>query len=61
MVHPLPQQLNRRLSAIGLQHGHVQVINEQDEVLSYWRSKHSFPPDTHTHTHTHINEMVADK
>lgn len=46
MVHPLPQQLDGGLSTIRLQHGHVQVINEEDEVFPYWWSKNTFPPDT---------------
>lgn len=46
MVHPLPQQFNRRLSTICLQHRHVQIINEEDEVFPYWWSKHTFSPDT---------------
>lgn len=48
MVHPLPQQFDGGLSTIRLQHGHVQVINEEDEVFSYWWSKNTFPPDTQT-------------
>lgn len=49
MVHPLSEQFNGGLSTIRLQHGHVQVINEEDEVFPYWWSKHTFPSDTQTH------------
>ncbi len=42
MVHPLPQQLNRRLSAVYLKSRHVQIVNK-DHSLHV----------THTQTHTH--------
>ena len=32
-VHPLPQQLNRRLSTVNLVHRHVQVIDENHDEL----------------------------
>lgn len=44
VVHPLTKQLNRGLSPICLQHGHVQVINEKDKILPKRRSKHSLAP-----------------
>lgn len=44
MVHPLAQQLNGWLGAIGLQGWHVQVINEEDEVAPQGRPEHAFPP-----------------
>lgn len=44
MVHPLAQQLNRRLGTIGLQGWHVQVIDEEDEVTAQGWSIHTLPP-----------------
>lgn len=45
MVHPLAQQFNGRLRAVGLQQGHVEVVDEEDEVLAFGRRKHTFAPN----------------
>ncbi len=42
VIHPLAQQFNGRLSSICFQHGHVQIINEENKIFSQRRPKHTF-------------------
>jgi len=44
VIHPLAQQFNGRLGSICFQHGHVQIINEEDEIFSQRRPKHTLTP-----------------
>lgn len=37
MVHPLSQQLHRRLSPVCVQRGHVQIIHKDHTLLPKWR------------------------
>lgn len=41
VVHPLAQQLNRRLGKVLLPLRHIQVINKDDISLPSWRTKHT--------------------
>ena len=41
-VHPLPQQLDGRLGPVHLESGHVEVVNEENEVFTQWRAEHAF-------------------
>jgi len=41
VVHPLPQQLDRRLCSVHLHSRHVEVINKEDKMLAQRRTKHS--------------------
>lgn len=52
VVHPLAQELNGRLGTVRLQHGHVKVINKEDEVFSQWRTKYTLPSEKKTITVT---------
>lgn len=45
MVHPLAEKLDGGLGPVGLQNGHVQVINEEDKILPQGRPKHTLTPD----------------
>jgi len=47
-IHPLADQLDRRLCSEHLQSRHVEVIDKEDEELAKWRSKHSFTATTDT-------------
>jgi hypothetical protein len=44
MVHELAQQLNGRLGAVLLHHGHVQVIYKHDRVLAHWGAVDALAP-----------------
>ena len=41
VVHPLPQELDRRLCSVHLHGWHVEVINKKDKMLAQRRTKHS--------------------
>mmetsp|Transcript_1732 Transcript_1732/g.3680 ORF Transcript_1732/g.3680 Transcript_1732/m.3680 type:complete len:522 (-) Transcript_1732:230-1795(-) len=43
-VHPLPQDLDGGLSPVGLLGRHVEVVNEDHELLPQGGAKHSLPP-----------------
>ena len=47
VVHPLADDLNRRLCKVLLSQRHVQVINEEDVLLSGRWSEDSLPPLFH--------------
>lgn len=42
VIHPLAQQFNGRLGTVRFQHGHVQIINEEDEIFPQRRPEHTF-------------------
>lgn len=49
VVHPLAQELNGRLGTVRLQHGHVKVVNKEDEVFSQRRTKNTLPSGKYNH------------
>eukprot|EP00965_Chrysotila_dentata_P051492 1708043-Pleurochrysis_carterae.AAC.1 len=44
VVHPLPQQLDRRLRAVGFELGHVEVVDEDDALFAEWRAEDALAP-----------------
>eukprot|EP00964_Phaeocystis_antarctica_P055483 scaffold32640_cov63-Phaeocystis_antarctica.AAC.1 len=44
VVHPLAQQLDGRLRAVLLEHGHVEVVDEDDALLAKGRAEDALPP-----------------
>lgn len=47
VIHPLAKEFNRGLGSVLLFLGHVEVINENDGLLSKLWSIHSFTPSIH--------------
>ena len=43
-VHPLSDKLNGRLGAVHFPGWHVEVVNEEDEVLAKGRAEHTLSP-----------------
>ena len=43
VVHPLPQHLNRRLGAVDLELGHVQIVHKDDALCAKRGSKNTLP------------------
>lgn len=41
VVHPLSQQLYGRLGTVDLQRRHVEIVNEEDELLAKWRTEYA--------------------
>jgi len=44
MIQELSEELEWRLSTILLLLGHIEIINEDDELLSNWRTIDAFSP-----------------
>jgi hypothetical protein len=44
VIHPLAQQLDRRLRAVHLELRHVQIVDEDDGALPHRRAVHALPP-----------------
>ncbi len=44
VVHPLPEQLDRRLGAVDLQRGHVEVVDEDDALHAHRRAVDALAP-----------------
>lgn len=42
-IEPLSEQLNRRLCAVELFGGHVDIVHEQDELLARRGTEYPFP------------------
>lgn len=43
VVEPLPEQLDRRLRAVELLRGHVDIVHKQDKFLASGGAEHAFP------------------
>ena len=56
VVHPLAEQFYGRLGAVCLQHGHVQIIDEEDEALAQRRTEHTLTSDVHTHINKYTSQ-----
>ena len=44
MIHKLAEQLNRRLRAIRLEGGHVEIVDEDDAPLAHGRAEDALTP-----------------